>query len=599
MPAHLRDWVPAAIVALVGALLAWWGMESHAAGGSGAQRVLLRAVVEPRDLGPQLRGLPAQPGPQSMPKPGRTLEVRVFAEAEGTPIVGSRVTVWRDGGLAPTLGLLGEKLLAEAATGHEGAAVLSVEAMGGDGALVRVEAEGYLHHHRRISSDEAQVRVLMAKGESIRGRVVDPRGIGISGARLVFHRPGALMPRLLAVEPVVDDAPVHGSFPTQSDAEGYFSVTVPGEASLELEVVADGWASRRLIDFPEPRTPSAPVEGGRTAPTVAAVRAGAEDLSVVLFPVRAFRVRFLDSETRTRAAGFLGNLQPLLPASVGRGKLIEPHRAGLRPMQDRGETPIDFDGIVQFDSLEAVQRDIDLYVQVDGYQPAVAKVPLHLPGDLAVSTATSEVLLLPEEGLGSADVEFALPAREGSARLAMGSAVRVTSLIRGEWWRTHLAEPAGRGSWITRRLPEGTQTLRFFDGLGWSSPSQVQLSAGKTTRVQPEFPPLTGITLDVRDLGKEPVFGGTFAIGSTTPEEEASAEAHALAASGRSMLRFVGLNEPGRSAVDGQRVWQFLALNPGQYAWVFERSGFSEAAGTLTLRAGEIQRLEISVSGAP
>ena len=81
-------------------------------------------------------------------------------------------------------------------------------------------------------SDRPVADFQLEAGRSFRGQVVDPQGNGISGARV-----------LIAPTGTTDGT---GGLPTQTDINGSFVLTAPGDGAIDLTAVAPGFAAARL-----------------------------------------------------------------------------------------------------------------------------------------------------------------------------------------------------------------------------------------------------------------------------------------------------------------------------------------------------------------
>jgi hypothetical protein len=81
-------------------------------------------------------------------------------------------------------------------------------------------------------SDQPVADFQLEAGRSFRGQVVDPQGNGISGASVV-------------VAPAGSNESTR-SMPTQTDINGTFVMTAPGDGAIDLTAVAPGFAAARM-----------------------------------------------------------------------------------------------------------------------------------------------------------------------------------------------------------------------------------------------------------------------------------------------------------------------------------------------------------------
>jgi carboxypeptidase family protein len=87
-------------------------------------------------------------------------------------------------------------------------------------------------------SDQPVADFQLEAGRSFRGQVVDPQGNGISGASVVVAPAGS-----------TDGG---RGMPTQTDINGTFVMTAPGEGVIDITAVAPGFAAARLNGVPVP-----------------------------------------------------------------------------------------------------------------------------------------------------------------------------------------------------------------------------------------------------------------------------------------------------------------------------------------------------------
>jgi hypothetical protein len=469
-------------------------------------------------------------------------------------------------------------------TGADGRATLAFAAELARPAIL-VSRGGFVPCSLAIAPDAKQMVVDLAEGVRVAGRVVATDGQGIDGARVSLHRLGSARPESdLPIHLEEYQGPVDGLQSAVASSDGSFTFHVPPGAIFEISTSADGWCACGPTDFPALTRDGAPDAGFPVTRSV--VRSGEEDILLTLYPFRVFVARFVDATSRDSVSGFLGNLQPLLRRDLGRARLVEPARVGLRGPPWQGMADGYMGGVVLFSSSRALADDLDMYVQVDGYAPAVARIPLRVLSSAKAQPHVSEVVLSASAGLGSSGVLFEL---EGPPHgLDPSGPVRVTLQVKEEWWQTFSATRQPDGSWRSTRLPAGSQVLRIFDGVRWSANLRVDLEPGVTQRVAPTFGPLTGITLSATNEAGEAVFGGALAIGALSDDQPFDGQASVS----RNLLRFDNMNAAALDDSTGVRLMRFLPLNPGKYVFVFERPGFMEATGTFELRGGDTVNLE-------
>lgn len=87
-------------------------------------------------------------------------------------------------------------------------------------------------------SDQPVADFQLETGRSFRGQVVDPQGNGISGASVVAAPTGS-----------TDGG---RGMPTQTDINGTFVMTAPGDGVIDITAVAPGFAAARLTGVPVP-----------------------------------------------------------------------------------------------------------------------------------------------------------------------------------------------------------------------------------------------------------------------------------------------------------------------------------------------------------
>jgi protocatechuate 3,4-dioxygenase beta subunit len=159
--------------------------------------------------------------------------------ASGEPIEGSVVSAVREGAIAGEIGAGGG-----ARVDSDGS--YRIEGAGDGNYTLSAIADGYQVATRSVtitgSSTVDGVDFRLELAGELRGRVVDSDGNGIPGAFVfasITGAPGA-----------------SGTIPTESDAEGFFRVSAPGEGPCDLEAVARGFAPGGISGY----QPSADLE---------------------------------------------------------------------------------------------------------------------------------------------------------------------------------------------------------------------------------------------------------------------------------------------------------------------------------------------------
>lgn len=171
-----------------------------------------------------------------------------------------------------------------------------------EGLWLEVRAAGYLgarHPLPGAAAVRAPVRIPLARGGRLRGRVVSPAGEPIPGATVWATGPGAFgRTRLQDTFRTPGGSPPPTAATATTDARGAFELSGLGAEPLRVRASKPGWVLRPGA-VPPPRSSrqeSLPL----LQPTDTAVRAGAEDVRLVMQPVWALAFVVEDAETGQR-----------------------------------------------------------------------------------------------------------------------------------------------------------------------------------------------------------------------------------------------------------------------------------------------------------
>jgi len=157
----------------------------------------------------------------------------------GDPVAEAVVLAVRDG----AVGLAGRS---QNKTDSSGAYI--VESLEPGTYRVTVHGEGFApaQHYPVVISDGSQILDFrLEEGRLLRGRVVDPQGNGLSDAMIlpsITGMPASVSPNGLSV----------------SDRNGSFQLTTPGDGTIDLAVVAGGWAPAFVTGLLPQDDPQAP-----------------------------------------------------------------------------------------------------------------------------------------------------------------------------------------------------------------------------------------------------------------------------------------------------------------------------------------------------
>jgi hypothetical protein len=443
------------------------------------------------------------------PRPGETLDLGGFRvpatdalpvvvrDAQKRPVAGARVVALADAGLV---------VRREAETDGEGRARIAGLPMRGTIAL-GVDADGFAPWRRaKLSAREAPVVATLERGAQALGRVVDPWGNPVEGARVLANpRRDDVIYR--DVEPPETTTSKDGSFALKSLAAGAVSLVADARGfersdPLALDLAAGDLRRDAILTLrPAPRVHGrvlgpngAPFAGARvvstlwymtalvlTRPPVAETVSGPEgafelpckrckDMALLAFApgygAAAQRLEFLPegSEVELRLAQ-PATLRALGPAgrSDVRGVQVE-DGAGVQMF-----APLDADGRAELTDLSPGEGTAQLAAQLSS-----RRVPIELrPGE------TTEVTL----GVDGAELEGTVTVDGVPWPGAVIGAVHADG---GEGYTTAFSDDVGR-YWMT--LPPGDILVNARAG-GGEVARRIELAPGSTARLDLPITPV-------------------------------------------------------------------------------------------------------------
>jgi hypothetical protein len=506
--------------------------------------------------------------------------VRVRDGGSRAAIAGARVRILRSGGAGlADLYCAGDVIL-DGPTDERGLHRVS-RAVLLEAAAVLVSARGY--RARLIDGPVGRqaagpvLEVDLTPGLRIEGRVRDSDGNPLTGVQVACmhceYPCGGVALEVLAL-------PGRDRADATSDADGAFVLDGLSEGGYTVFARAEGWTLDQSIPGSALRAPRG-VDG-------VYARAGATSLDIVMVPVRIYDIRVVRGESMVPVTSSLmtvdvsveGRVLPTAWRSYGRsdraipaGILDETIAAASREQPGRAV------GHVLLDPAHLVEHGV-AYVEADGYRPRQATVRLRLPDALSGTPTPDVIALEPVDAGPVGTVTVRLPRRP---RRLWRPPLGILSGCRPEdGHRFHLrATRAERGRWTFLGVPAGDVTIRVFDGLSFSSPTEVTVPTEGVVACSPPFAPPEGVVLVLRDEDGRRLFDAELTM--VFPPGD-----------GRGVAN---LRDLTRLRVGPYGVLDVIhPLAPGTYAYAVGKVGFEQASGTLVVRPRRVTRQVVMLS---
>ncbi len=513
----------------------------------------------------------AAPEPESGPG-SQGLIVRVLDEITASPIAGARIVLGVatersvSEGFAETA-----DLLRETRTGGDGLAVVG-RVPTDEGAWIRVEAEKHGPVVRPVDPPVRPLEVRLPVGLQISGIVQTPAGERVPGATVVARHV-----RLPKRAPEVGASPAgsEGWARAQTNLEGEFALSGLSPGSYSLCAYGDGWR------FYEPR----PAVG---EPQDAVVAAGTAGVKLLVEPVRLLRFRLLHGPTGTPVCTCIDSLEFAESSALSRSRRPGPGRIfGRATWIDlwAGSDPSVYTVSVELKTARTVPEHVGVLLDVPGYRPCAAEIRTWMPGQLEGNPHVDNIELVPAEAEEIGTVIIA------SARELQGLA---RASRRELWWAgegscSMLGRPLGGDRWEFTAVPAGRRAIRVNDGVNWSVAKEIDVTPRGVTETPVEFPPPTGMTLELRDPGGRQLFDADQLYFYRLKGE-------AVEWPFNEWIGKVETTAPRTDAATRRIVPVLTEIpDPGKYRVVVERAGYRAAAAEFEISAGRVTPVKITM----
>ena len=507
------------------------------------------------------------PESSRMPEPAAgeaVFAVRVVDDATGDAIGEADVAAFQEGDVSREVGLpIQDDLLGSARTDAAGVARLRL-ARRDSLVWIVVSRAGYVTERLRASRIHDAVR--LSKGETVSGVVVDAKEAPVGGVTVLAEPVDAVG------DPEADSR--HQAYgtrvSTRADREGRFELTGLRRETYLVCARGDEWSSI----------------GARGTRRVV-VEAPATGVRVRVRRVGVFRVRLLD--------GFTGEPIGVRPSAVAVAETpfveASPHVEAMNVQLD-GTTlrclspydpPSDLLGCVTM-SGPSTGDPLEIFLQVDGYRPAAARVTLRSPRTVGSSTEVDEVRLEPSDtrprGALHVDCSRVVNVWRPPVRVLLFAEQEQPGVVRPAT-PSYVGRALGSDVWEFRGVPVGRHHMQVFDGVTRSDVMSVDVVAGAPIPARATFHDPTGFTLDLRSPIGHRIF-----LASAWLRSESGAES------------LVGQEMTSAHVSGGRIVPGFQTLPPGRYRLLVVKAGYAPLETDFSVSDGAVTNVRCDLSPA-